>query len=269
MKSNKWLESPEFISKIKFYDAYYLETLLHKVAAFIKNAPVPILSTWDAQHNSIYLSIGENKQYFSVDINIAYYDFITLMKKWTSSFYPHYQIQIDTEIPYTDEEILDMVKNNGIDLNDAILLRKPHSYIERGVIEKVYITKEEFILSINGKKQIRVSGNLSKGINLPISKFMENIRQIKSDTEMRYFIFENSKKKNDIIDQEEIIEIDYFGKQMLNFFKINFPDLKNRPIIKLDDFTYQWANFKLKFESKILAKDCLELYDNLKEKYNK
>lgn len=262
MKSNKWLESPEFISKIKFYDKYYLETLFHKVSSFIKNAPVPILSTWDAQHNSIYLSIGDNKQFFPIDTNIAYYDYITLMKRWCMSYYPSYSVKVDVEIPYTDEEIMNMVKE-GIDLNDALLARKPFSYIETGMIEKVYIKKEEFIFNINGKREMRCSGNILEGKIIPMSKFMEGVRQIQGDNELKEYIFSNSKKVSDIEVSKEFIDIDYSGSQMINFFSINFDDLKSFKLIKENDFEYKWGNFLIKFESKMLAKDCLALYEEM------
>lgn len=265
MKSNRWLESPEFISKVKFFDLYYLETLFHKVAAFIKNAPIPILSTWDAQHGSIYLSVGGNKQFFPIDVNIAYYDYVTVMKRWCSQFYPSYKVQVNTQIPYTDSEIMLMVKD-GMDLNDAILARKPHSYIEKGVIEKVYIKKEEFIFNINGQREIRCSGNILEGKIIPMSKFMESIRQIKTDEELKTYIFENSKRVSLINYSDEVIEIDYSGNQMINFFKINFEDLQVYELIEIDPFIYKWGNFLIKFESKMLAKDCIKIYTELKEK---
>ena len=94
MKINKWLEDEDFISKMKFVDKYYLETLCFKVAAFLKNIPVPVCSTWDAKNKSIYFSIGDNKHYVSVDVNIAYHDYITLIDKWTRQFYPQYKVEV-------------------------------------------------------------------------------------------------------------------------------------------------------------------------------
>jgi hypothetical protein len=136
MKANKWLESSEFIEKIQFPDKYYLETLLFKISAFIKNAPVPIISSYDAKNKSIYLTIGENKQYFSLNVDIAYYDMITLMKVWSSQYFPKYEVTLIKQVEYTDDEIVnDLVGTRGMNLNDAILERKNVNFLERGFIE--------------------------------------------------------------------------------------------------------------------------------------
>lgn len=261
MKVNSWLENEQFIQKIKFHDKYYLETLCFKVAAFLKNIPVPVCATYDAQHKSMYFSIGENKHYITLDTNIAYYDFITLIDKWTRQFYPQYNVKIDTEIEYTDEEIMELVKN-GVNLNDALLMRKPYSYIETGVIEKIFIKKDEFIFNKNGVRELRRSSLPGTGISsvLPLSKFMENIRRLKVDEDKKDYIEINSRFIQNLKDSEKEIIINYSGKQMINFVSINFHDYKKYPLVAIDDFQYQWGNFKIIFESKSLRDDCLAVY---------
>jgi hypothetical protein len=272
MKANKWLENTEFIEKIKFKDSYYLETLLFKIAAFIKNAPVPIISSWDNDHKSIYLSIGDNKQFFQLDTNIAYYDMITLMKRWCSQFYPQYTIEVEKQVEYTDEEIVnDLVGKQGMNLNDAILARKTIKYIERGIIEKVFFgdneNRDRFILNINGDRQVRLAGNISNGIIMPIGEFMEGIRKFSKEKEkytqqdVKDYIEQNSKYISDLKNKGEVL-ITYKGMQMLNFIKINFVDLyPDYELEQQEDFVYTWGRFKLIFDSKSLIRDCLESYN--------
>lgn len=258
MKVNSWLENSQFISNMGFKDTYYLETLCFKVSAFLKNVPVPICATWDKTHQSIYFSIGNNKYFIPVKTDVAYYDYITLIDQWARQFYPQYVVDVETQIPYTDEEILELVKQ-GTNLNDAILMKKPYSYVEQGRIEKIFLKRDEFILNINGQKEIRIS---SKSINniIPLSKFMESIRQLKTDDEVKQFIDDNSKKLFPLVDKDKEIVINYSGAQMINFFHINFPDMKQYALEQIDGFQYKWGMFHIIFESKMLRDDCLDIY---------
>lgn len=261
MKINKWLEDEAFIAKMSFGDKYYLETLCFKVAAFLKNIPVPVCSTWDNKNKSIYFSIGDNKHYVPIDVNVAYHDYITLIDKWTRQFYPQYQVEVNTEIDYTDEEIMNLVKT-GINLNDALLMRKPHSYIEVGVIEKIFIKKDEFIFNRNGEREVRRSSLPGKGMEslLPLSKFMEGIRKLSDDEEKKNYIEDNSKVSMLLREREKEIIINYSGKQLISFFNINFDNNKLYPLIALDEFQYSWGIFRIVFESKILRDDCIAVY---------
>jgi hypothetical protein len=258
MKVNSWLENSQFISKMGFNDTYYLETLCFKIASFLKNVPVPICATWDKTHQSIYFSIGDNKHFIPVKTDVAYYDYITLIDQWARQFYPQYVVDVETEIPYTDEEIMELVKQ-GTNLNDAILMKKPYSYVEQGRIEKIFLKRDEFILNINGQKEIRIS---SKSINniIPLSKFMESIRQLQTDNEVKEFIDNNSRKLFNLMDKEKEIIINYSGAQMINFFNINFQDMKQFSLEQIDEFQYKWGIFHIIFESKILRDDCLDIY---------
>lgn len=271
MKNNSWLENSDFIAKIKFKDKYYLETLCFKIAAYIKNAPIPVLASFDVIHNSIYLNVGENKRFFTLTTDISYYDFITLMKEWCSQFYPQYKVEVEKEIEYTDEEIIELVKEKGLTLNDALQERKIIKYIESGIIEKVYFgnnsdNRDCFILNVNGNRQMRTSGNINIGVIMPISEFMEKIRRIGIENPiiLREFIFTNSKLLYDIKSDGEVL-ISYSGLQMINFIKINFLSLFNQgyELDQLDGFTYKWGMFRIIFDSRILMQDCLNEYQKL------
>jgi len=263
MKINKWLEDEEFLSKIDFEDKYYLETLFYKISAFIKNAPIPIVSTYDPVHSSIYLTVGEHHNYFSVDLNISYYDTITLIKRWVSQFYPSYEVEVESVANYTDEEIVEyLVGEKGMDLNDAIQETKIITKIEIGQIEKVFIKRDEFLLKVNEGRELR--SPYIKGEILPLSKFMSILRNIilsnKDNQEIYNYIINNSKLVSKIVLAPDII-ISYAGQQMVNFFDINFIDLKNKELKKIDEFTFKWGEFTIVFNSKILRNDCLSLYN--------
>lgn len=264
MKPNKWLEDSTFLENIEFEDKYYLETLFFKISSFIKNAPIPIVSTFDPLHKSIYIIVGEYSTYFPVDINIAYFDMITLIRRWVTQFYPHYEITVSESIPYTDQEIVDyLVGEKGMNLNDALLETKEVSHKEIGVLEKVYIKKDEFVLNVNGEKEIRTP--YKPGEIYPLSKFMKDLRELTTkeipDSDLiASFINDNSKK---IFSKGEDVEIivSYSGKQMINFFDINYVDLKDYELKEISEFKLKWKNFIIHFNSKILKNDCLALYN--------
>ena len=144
MKPNEWLDSSsdkgrKFLSKLDFYDKYYFESLAIHLTDFLKNTPVPILTTWDARHKRIYFAIGKETVYYPVNTEISYADYVHQVERWAYQFYPKYKLQVETQIGLTDAEIFEKVKHEGYDLNDAILLTKPITVEELGVIERIYI----------------------------------------------------------------------------------------------------------------------------------
>jgi len=266
MKYNAWLEDSNFLLKMDFKDKYYLEVLLHKVAAFLKNTPIPIIATWDNKFKSIYFKVWDNKKFFSVDVNVSYPDMITLIKRWTKQFYPSYEVIVRKEIEYTEEEILtELVGEKKMDLNDALLARKNIEYTEIGVIEKVFIARDEFILNVNGIDELRMSGTIKNPT--PLSEFMENIRNLKQNDLIKNYIVENSRLVT-IIQSTNSIPISYSGKQMINFFKINFTDKKDYELKQIDEFNFTWDNFLICFNSKTLRDDCLTIYRQKMAKVN-
>lgn len=102
---------------------------------------------------------------------------------------------------------------------------------------------------------------------MTLKTFLNNLKSISSNEEKRKFIFDHSKLIKILPSpNEKKILITYSGKQLLNFFKINFEDLKNYELIELEPFLYQWGRFQVKFESKSLLNDCLDFYRKEKEK---
>jgi hypothetical protein len=145
------------------------------------------------------------------------------------------------------------------------LFRLKEKVTEKGFIEKITMREDSFILNRNDERQVRMSG--TKLIPMSLSTFMDKLKLLKNDQKKFDFIMQNSIViKNLIVSEKSEINIAYQGKWMLNFFVINYPDLKNKKLIEIDSFLYRWGNFKIKFESMSLKNDCLNYYNDQKSK---
>jgi len=255
---NKWLEDSEFIYNTNFEDKYYLESLCHHLSNFIKNVPIPVLCDYSERFKSIYFSVGEEKSHFALTIDVSYYDYITLVKRWLYQFYPRYEVLIDTGLD--DNEILALVREQGFNLNDALLERK--KVTEIGVIEKEIRKEDQFIININGVKTVRITGNKKP---LLLKDFMKELRGIKDQQERKNYILDNSREFSTIPNYEKSIKINYQGQQLLNFFRINYEDLKEYELKEVESFVYEWKNYIIRFSSISLRNDCLKYYQERKE----
>lgn len=253
---NKWLEDSVYINSRNFEDKYYLESLCHHLSNFIKNVPIPVLCDYSERFKSIYFSVGEEKNSFPLTIDISYYDYITLVKRWLYQFYPRYEVLVDSELD--DNEILKLVREQGYNLNDALLERK--KVPEIGVIEKEIRKEDQFIINVNGRKTIRITGNKKP---LLLKDFMKELRNIKDQDERKSYILDNSRELSVVTNYEKVVKINYQGKQLLHFIEINFPDLKNFELKEIEPFVYGWNFYQIKFSSLSLKQDCLKLYQDL------
>jgi len=141
-----------------------------------------------------------------------------------------------------------------MNLNDALLLRKKAIVKDVGVITKIHITNDEFVLNRNGFETIRISGSLENP--LPLSSFLKQFRSLTDNKEKRDFILKNSKEIKELPEEKKQIIIDYPSQMMKNFFTIRYDDLKKMNITKIYDNVYEIGRFKLVFESSDLARDC-------------
>jgi len=182
LKANEWLENKEdFIIKSNFDDKYYLITLARHILNFLRNAPIPILSSYDPVHKSIWFSVGNNSKGFEIDTNVAYFDYLTIIKRWLIQFYPHYELDHIIEEELSVDEVVELKKQATergelFDVQDALLMKKKKIVKETGIIEKITLKSDEFIFNHDGKKFIRLSG--TRYNILPLSTFLENIRSI-------------------------------------------------------------------------------------------
>ena len=267
---NNWLIDEEFLRKVPFSDKYYLITVCRHIYNFLQNAPVPVFSNLDRVFNDrIYINVGDNSKCFFFDTTIAYYDFITLIKRYIKKFYPSYSCETKITREYTEEEIISLRKKSiesgkAFDLNDILNQQVPDSKWENGYISKIFILKDTFILNVNGKKYLHKTVTANRA--LPLRQFLKGLRSIIEQTNddkiIRSFILENSERVSEL-KEETRITIQYSGGTMLNFFKINYEDLQSFALIQNKDnkFRWSWGKFDIIFENSLLMEDCLVWYN--------
>lgn len=269
MKNNAWLEDKEFIQKSTFDDKYYFEILGKHVSNYIKNVPIPVLTTYDSVNKRIYFSVGSLSKSWEIDVDVSYRDYITIVNRWLCQFFPKYEINKKVERLLTEYEIAKMrdeaIKNGEtFNINDAMKQTKEVEVIEKGIIEKITLTSDEFILNLNEDKFVMVSGTRYEP--LPLSKFLKTIRTLKTDEEKAEFIEKNSTMVKKMGEPLKKIPIAYQGKQMLNFFIINWQDLCKEEMVRIEPMEYEWGNFIVKFESETIRADCIKYYEEMRLK---
>jgi hypothetical protein len=253
---NAWLTDSAFLKQIQFEDNYYLESLCYHVNSFLKNTPVPVVvnkKLFEESGNMVF-SVGDKHHSIKVSTEYAYHDFISLVESWLYQYYPSYTVEQETDVPYSDEEMITLIKN-GADINDVIAMRKKELFSEHAVIEKIILKDDQFVLNKNGKRFIYMSGTIGNVVSL--SSFKNTLYSIKSGVERKKFIDSNSRVLKDLSETKEIV-IDYQGKQMLNFFKINHKVLSEFKSKEISSFVYKIGKFIVKFSSQSLMDDCLK-----------
>lgn len=266
MKPNKWLEHNKYIlDNIDFHDKIYFQILAKEVANYIKNSPIPIVTWWMPEEKGILFIVGNSIRWLvPVDTEISYRDYITMVEKTARKYYPQYYVNKTIETSLSEDEIVMLLqKDRSVTFEQALTMKKEITVVESGMIEKIYMRNDEFIFNLNGERYKRMSGIPIKK-PMPLSEFLEGIRKINAlnpedkDNKLRDFILENSSEKRKL--EEKIITIDYSGMQMVNFFKINFALLRDKPFERIDDLYYSWGNFRIKFDSLNIENACLALY---------
>lgn len=257
MRPNEWLEDEEFIARVDFHDLEYFKSLAKNVANYLKTIPIPVLSTWDPVHKNIYFLIGNEKKFFRVETDISYRDYITLVHRWTRTFFPTYEVETEGEDSLTEEEIIEEMKNDSkADLNELLLRKKYSKRIEKGTITKIRITNDEFHLMVNNNEYVRLSGTMNNPMSLSI--FLKHFRELKTDKEKRDFIFKNSEESRIVPNHRKEMIIEYENTMMLNFFVIQYTDLKNIDIIQDNEGFYTWGRYKIKFSSALTKEECFK-----------
>ena len=260
---NAWLTDSLYIKNSGFQDTYYLESLCYHINSFVKNTPIPVVVELNQKKWGVWFSVGHIRRLFKININYAYYDYITLVKNWLVRYYPQYSVDYEIEVPLEDNEILSKVKNEGLDLNDAIHLKKKKSVKEFAIIEKVMMKEDQFLINKNGKRFLYMSGTIKNPQT--ISVFKKQLLSIKDDVDKKKFIDENSTLIREFDERKEVV-IDYQGQQMLNFFRINFKELNSADFEwkQTSPFVYKFGRFVVKFSSQNLMNDCLKYFNDRK-----
>ena len=276
MTPNKWLDNFKFLENVEFHDKIYFQILAKEISNYLKNAPIPLVTWWNPEQECIHFMLGQNiRWYVKVDTNVAYRDYITQVEKYARKYYPKYKIDSEIQVSLTEDEIVTILqKEKNVSFDDVIKRKKVTIVKEKGIIERVYMKDDEFLLNIDdGELSLRMSGIPIRN-PLSLTEFLEQIKKININEEklskeeiykkVRNFIFENSIEKRKILRKTQVIE--YTGMQMINFFNINFSVLRKKELEKVDELWYRWGNNEIKFESVSLENECLKIY---KEKRNK
>lgn len=263
---NSWLVDSDFIKRQNFPDTYYLESLCYNIMSFLKNVPVPIVAKLDektfSENHKIDFYIGSIHRSFTASVNYSYFDYITLIRLWASQFYPQYTVDEEIEIPLTDEEMIKAIKEQGVNMNDALEMKKKVFVKEHAVIEKIILKDDQFILNKNDKRYMYMSGTIKNPMSL--SSFKKKFISIEKDVDKKKFLEENSTLIR-LFDKEKTINVDYQGQQMVNFFKVNIDELMNVDGSSLSPFVWKFGRFIVKFSSQSLMDDCLRYLNNKKE----
>lgn len=254
MRPNEWMVNEKFLSIIDYHNKYYIENLGKVFSKYIESLPIPVITTWDPNNKRIYVLVGNEKRFFEVDDNVSYFDFIYLVEQWLYQFFPKFEIEEEVDVGLDDDEIYEKVQK-GMSLDDALLIKKKSIKINKGIITKIYITNDEFTFSKDGKEFIRITGSLNN--LLPLSTFLKKLRELKSDVEIKDFIYSNSRELKQLSGDMSQILVDFHDKMIKNFFIIHYEELKDKPIIKITNLIYEWDKYKIVFETKEIEKDCL------------
>jgi hypothetical protein len=240
-KDNWWLSDNYYLDSTTFKDKLYLHELVIEVREYIFKAPVPIVSFWIDEKHSILFKVGkDNHKLIKVSVDIATKDFVTLIEHWSKQFYPQYKVEEIIEKPLTQEEKIQGIKEGLFNLDESFNRTKKTKIQESGIITRVFFMEDKFTILINGHKQVRLTGNYSTP--LPISVFLKNIRKIKDPVEKKAYIFNYSTKQNDKVKEKEIL-INYIGKKLINFFKINREELSRSSFEEKEGGFYKVGRF--------------------------
>jgi len=268
MRQNDILIDKEFLlSNFSDISPYYIETLGRYIHNFLMNVPVPIIVSKLNTKSEFTFSIGNNSINIAISEDYAYHDYVTLIRHWATKFYVQFTVILEEDQKLSEQEIMEEInelqKNNKlVDVNELLVKTVKVERTISGIIEKVIFKKDEFVLNFNEYKEIRIAGSRNNILN--VKTFMKNIRNIEEDSKKYQYLLANSTlvKKLDNLNMY-VIDINYTGLKLVNFFKINYIDLKDYILEKESEFVYTWRNFRIHFENQSLKDDCLEIYKEL------
>jgi hypothetical protein len=263
-KNNDWLIDRNFILQIEFKNKMYLNRLFQKIFDLLKEFPIPIVASYDFKGQQIYFMFIDNKKSFVVDEDIDIDDYITLVKRWAKPFFPFYTVSTKETVCLGRDEIFKKIKEDRIPVEDALFLTKKVDIVEHGVITSVYLSEDWFKIYINDIPSIRKTNKMLR------KDFLHVLKDIKDDSDRKSFIMNNSVELIEDQDREYVYSVaNYFqepslktirfeGQKMINFFSINYPDLKKDSIDIIADSTYTWGRFTIVFADEETETYCLE-----------
>ena len=255
--ANRWLMDETFFAQIKFFDKYYLKKLFESLAKYLSTAPVPIKSSWDAYNVHIEFRIGSNNLKLKIDSEISHDDYVYLLNRWSSKFFPRYHCEVEEVKKPTEQDAAEKLAKGDITIDEVpeYLNSEIKTFeVKLGFVEKVYMRDDQFRLIENDKAQIRQS-------TIPLSKFVKALRDgdLRNQDDLIYeFIQDNSVVVKDLWEARPI-DIDYPPIQLINFFSIRSEESKGEPLVKVDANIYRWNRYRIRISGDTLLNDCQKI----------
>jgi len=271
MKSNL-IFNRDVLRKSSFAEKSYLYELYEEVKDFTYKCPTPIIAEWDESYHKIIFKIGKNTKSYKVSSFVSPRDFITSVEFWSCTYYPKYYVEEKVLTRLDTEEKFKAITEENLTLEESLNKVKVTSYIERGMIVRIFLPDDKFTILVNGKRHIRLSGTIHKP--MPLSVFLKELRYLYVGEDkyeyfkkVKAFIENNSTIENkDVKDKD--IDISYTGKRLDNFIQINKRQLCNSEIFDLSPVMVKIGKFTIIFESEEKKKETLLKIDMFKEKRN-
>lgn len=266
MKNNEWLIDKGFLRTVNYPNELYVQLLFERVYDLLKELPFPVYSSYDPKGVQIYFTFLGDKKSFIIDENISRGDYITLIKRWASQFFPKYEIESEKEIPLNKNEIFKKVKEEKIPIDEAVDLTKTVIMKEFGYIDSIYLSEDFFRMNVYNDYDKKLSSEIRRA-NYKWRSFLSKFKDIKDMQKRKDFIYTNSEKfemtdewykKIPYFRNYKTIEIHYTGKMMYNFFSINYLDLKYLSLEKISNLKYFWGKFLIHFENDEIKKLCID-----------
>lgn len=268
---NGWLEDPEFISNMRFDEKDYLDELLPFVAGFLRRVPVHVVSSWDWKNKSMSLAIGKKHKSFRISHKLPVYEFSLMLDEWMKPLYPQYKVEKKVNRPLNESEIEKGIREGEFTLDESFNRTVDDIETEEGIITRIHLVHDEFQLVVNGKAEIRISGTINSPMSLRGKRggppqFLDIIETLKDDDEIHAFIYENSKLIKRL-ESQAIVQINYVGDMMRNWFVLNQTYLIENPLTQFDvagvggydKNVYRAGKFLIKFDSEYHYMDCMSI----------
>ena len=200
------------------------------------------------------------------------FDFCILAFNVVRHLFPHYEVEYenDVHVKRDPSEIIDiMQKDPSATLEGIMYKTEKQKTVEKAIIEKIYVLDDQFRIIINGIPQIR-------HCKRPITRFLRSYRHMvkflakrkcsKIEIFKKQYIDKYSSILHEVHFFTEAKELFMPAYQMKNFFRINYPSLRNHELI-FNPATnkYQWERYILDFPTLRIQQECVELLKKLKE----
>ena len=253
MSKNIWLTEESYLNSLGYHDSYYLRSLCDFLFLYLKKLPIPIITRF--VNKSIEVRIGEHVKQFPVSTKLSTKEWIVLVDKWLSQFFPQYKINGSEIRPLTEDEAIHYLNSGKYSTDEVFSMQIEDTFEEFGIIERMYKRREEFKITINGKSSIRHAGGSNKE-HLLVSEFIK-IANTLNGQELRDYIMNHSRHVVDLDDDKEVF-INHKGVQLINFFIVHKDYILANTETSVNSLTSRFGRFVIEFESPTHKTDCMK-----------